>query len=138
MGDVIDFSGVTIGKKYNDRCNHNRLLVDDSNRTIECGDCGAFIDPFSAFMIVMKKIDITYKRIAIKQELLNSAINENAGTIAAKLVEKSWRSKTMVPACPHCNNGILSSDNFGHTMISKKHELERRLFLSKSYKKIST
>lgn len=132
MSNVVDFLGVTVGRVRNGYCNHKRLMVDESNKTVECVDCKAFIDPFSALMIIMRTVEAKYRSMNKRQEELNIAISEQLGTIAARDVEKAWRSKTMAPACPHCGRGILSSDGFGKSMISKTHESQCRMFESKT------
>lgn len=45
---------------------------------------------------------------------------------AAQKVEKAWRSRTMVPTCPHCAEAIFPEDGLGSGMANRELALRRR------------
>jgi hypothetical protein len=68
-------------------------------------------------------------RLQRERDALTKAKESEIHLLAAKKVEKAWRSRTMVPACPHCGKGILPQDGLGSTNINRAIELRRRAAL---------
>jgi hypothetical protein len=130
FGDgIISIDKFKFERRYRERkCIHERRTYDPYERTIECDDCGKFIDPFQAFLDIVSKIDRIYARLnAIRREV-DEAKEKEIILLAAKKVEKAWRSRNMVPTCPHCHQAIFPSDGFGGSFTSKEMEIQRRKF----------
>ena len=53
---------------------------------------------------------------------------------AAVRAQEAWRSRSMVPTCPHCHEAIFPEDGFGGSAINKKTALEQRSFKAKARK----
>jgi hypothetical protein len=100
-------------------CKHLNLTYDDHGEIITCKDCKKQLGAFWAF----KHLSNNYG--AYMQSLKNRAeqvrIREEKGLIlkAAQEIERAWRSRTMVPACPHCKKAIMPTDKFGGLKYSK-------------------
>lgn len=51
--DVIDFKIRRSISKHN-FCSHAHVIIDDLKKTIECEDCGAFLDPWNVLLMYAK------------------------------------------------------------------------------------
>lgn len=80
--------------------------MDTKNRCVNCGYCGALIDPYEAMEYLATKYE--------KFEQQTKALLEQRKQIAAyephllviRELERGYRGKKMLPCCPHCNKGI--------------------------------
>ncbi len=133
--DVIDIGEVRLSKKFQKQCAHKRLTYDPADRTVQCLDCERFIDPFSAFLQIVHNLESAKKRAERILAEAAEARDKELPTIAARKVEKAWRSQTMVPACPHCHEAIFSTDGFGGAQVNKKMAIEKRKFTKNALQK---
>jgi hypothetical protein len=132
MGNVIEIGKLKVSRESrNPLCRHNRLEYDTYNKTIQCRDCQAFIDPFNAFVSLVQHFEQGHARLSQARQELKEAKEKHLSLLAARKVEEAWRSRTMVPACPHCGDAIFPEDGFGGTRLNKKMALERRKFRKK-------
>jgi hypothetical protein len=108
-------------------CQHHHLEMDEVGETVVCLDCGKQVSPYWALEKLRGFWHDHSKRY--KREL--AAAQEERGAVlhltAAKKVEKAWRSKQMVPACPHCARGIFAEDGLGSSMVGRKFEAGLRV-----------
>lgn len=121
IGDVRIKRGVTITS-----CRHNSLTYDTSEKIVQCNDCKAFLDPFSAFVKLVSGYELAYAKLKTDQDMLKDAKEKESHLLAAKKVEEVWRSRNFYPACPHCRSAIAPGDNLGDLRVSKDFELKRR------------
>jgi hypothetical protein len=128
MSNIIEIGSAKVSKIYHKDCQHKQLLYDPQERTIECADCKRFIDPFSAFMTIVHQIGREREKLDEKRQEILDLREKGLTLIAAKKVEKAWRRRDMVPACPHCEAGILPTDGLGDSMVNKKMDAERKAF----------
>jgi hypothetical protein len=129
MADIIQIDKVNLKRIHKDICKHEHLYYDPMARHIECEDCGRFIEPFDAFMILVdyhrRGADILLSRQSELKEL-----EEKSGKNllkATRTLDSVWRSK-MLPTCPHCKEAIAPEDGFGRFNVNRKMEMERRKF----------
>ena len=133
MSNVIEIGSIKLSKKiFDNTCDHVHIEYDSSLRTVRCSDCKIYIDPFEAFLMLAKNFDVGYKKMQSMKAEIEQAKEKELFLLAAKKIEQAWRSQKMVPACPHCHEAIFANDNFGNTMINKKHAIEKRKFTKKS------
>ena len=129
MADIIQIDKMKLKRIRKDRCEHKHLCFDPMARHIECEECGQFVEPFDAFMILLdyhrRGADILLSRQSELKEL-----EEKAGKNllkATRELDRVWRSK-MLPTCPHCKEAIAPEDGFGMFSVNRKMEMERRKF----------
>jgi hypothetical protein len=109
-----------------DRCEHKRLMLDDNGEIVTCEDCKQQV---GAYWALRHMVDVwgqhaeSAKRNAAS---LQERIEANVSLLAAQRVEKAWRSRKMVPTCPHCSDPIFPDDGFGGSMISREIAERRR------------
>jgi hypothetical protein len=107
-------------------CRHLNIEYSDCGETFVCGDCKAFLTPMAVFKVFIGQYERAKRKLDIEREEFEAMKAKDIHLIAAKKVEAVWRNTKQVPACPHCQRGILASDNLGGTIISKALELRRR------------
>lgn len=107
-------------------CRHLRLEMDDHGEVVKCMDCGVQVSAYWALkMLASHWEDASRKHKAAKERLAEDKAS-HLHLIAAKQAEKAWRSRDMVPCCPHCGEGISAKDGFGGSMVSKRIDEARR------------
>ena len=108
------------------RCDHRHLTLDDQGHIVRCEKCGEVVSAYWALDMLVHDL----KRLQDNAERAKASAKEaesiHLHLIAAKKVEKVWRTKEMVPACPHCDRGILPEDNLGSCRINRRLEIARR------------
>jgi len=108
LGDVRVARGLT--RRPASSCKHARLHYDAKERRIWCPDCERDIDPFDAFTQILDGYDASVKHLRAKAEQIKEAEIFSARSIAARTIDEAWRSRSMVPACPTCGNGLFPED----------------------------
>ena len=128
---IINFADMAFklrGKSYgiDDRCVHLKVTLDDEGGIVTCDACGKQLDPY----ITLRRMCEKWEDHARQTRLAREKINEDAKAIitlrAAKLIQEAWRSRTMIPTCPHCHEAILPEDGFGNSRVNREMELRRR------------
>lgn len=91
-------------KKKACSCKNRRLLIDITNRTVECSVCGQFIDPFDALCELSESFDKEDSYINSRYlyaEELNKWFKNHKEPIALKNIIEYYRNG-MLPVCPEC------------------------------------
>ncbi len=133
MNNVVDIGEWSLRRKKENsiqqegECNHYRLDFADKGDVILCRDCGVQVSAYWALTSIAERFNQQLEAFKREKAQFEQMRQDSLHLVAAKQVEKAWRSRTMVPACPHCHRGILSSDGLGRTQISKAMEERRRL-----------
>ena len=126
---VVDIGDYRVARGLSRRsksaCPHHRMVYDQNERRVWCKDCECDVEPFDAFKSIAehfsRQTGILQGRLATIKEAESHALI----SIAAKVIDKAWRSKKMVPVCPHCKTGLLPDDfKNGAAMLSKSYALE--------------
>lgn len=108
------------------QCAHKTFVLDDNGHLVICEDCGVQIDAYFALRAITLDWGSIQEKNRRDLERMAQEKQKNLHLIAARRVEQAWRSKTMVPFCPHCGEGIRPDDGFGGGMISKVIDDARR------------
>jgi len=132
LDNVIEIGRAKFEKKWQKNCAHNRLLYDPQDKTIECRDCGRFIEAFSAFLTLVRNIGAEQQKLKGLREEVMQLREKEMHLLAAKKAESAWRKIKTVPTCPHCKEAIFSNDGFGNNWTNKKHAREARKFKDNS------
>lgn len=124
IGDVRVARGKT--RRAHASCPHAKLIYDSAERRIWCKDCERDVEPFDAFVNLVASYDRAYKAIASREDQLREAEKFQVRSIAAKKIDEAWRSRNMVPACPHCSMGLFPEDfKIGMAMMGKDYAKAR-------------
>lgn len=125
IGDIRVSRGLT--RRPHSSCRHRRMSYDPKERRIWCRDCEKDVDAFDAFMKLTEQYHSAYSHLKDEQTKLAEAQQFQCRSIAAKAIDKAWRSRKMVPACPHCSNGLFPEDfRSGVGMVGRDFALARR------------
>jgi Zn finger protein HypA/HybF involved in hydrogenase expression len=108
IGDLRVSRGLT--RRPHSSCHHARISYDHKERRIWCRDCEHDLDPFDAFTLLVEWHDRAAKDLHRRREALEEAERHQIVSVAAKTIDKAWRSRKMVPACPSCGNGLFPED----------------------------
>lgn len=108
IGDLRVARGMT--RRPHSACPHRQLRYDTHERRIWCADCEMNVEAFDAFTIVVEHFSNAEANIARRRLVLEEAEKHNVISLAAKVIDKAWRSHKSVPACPHCHNGLFPED----------------------------
>ena len=109
-----------------DHCPHKHLELDDNGDIVLCLDCKKQVSAYWALRHITTQWHNHAERLRSQADHLNERVAKNVSLLAAQEVERAWRSRTMVPTCPHCRAAILPDDGFGGSNINKAIELRRR------------
>jgi hypothetical protein len=108
------------------KCAHKNLTFDENGQSIICDDCNKSLSAYWVLRRIITDYNKAWEGIERKRSELNDLMEKTLHFKAAKKVEEVWRSKTMLPSCPHCKRGICSHDQFGYSTVSKEFELKMR------------
>ena len=109
-----------------DGCKHDRLTLDDDAEIVICDSCEKQVGSYAALRKFVDQWDKLQKRVESQRRMIAEAAEKTIGLRAAQRVEEAWRSRSMVPTCPHCREAILPNDGFGNTSTNKAIALRRR------------
>ncbi|WP_313438526.1 hypothetical protein [Novosphingobium sp.] len=127
---VVDIGDLRIARGMSRRpvsaCNHRPLVYDQRERRIWCKDCETDIEGFDAFLLITEQFDQAAKKIERQLAEVKEAREHNIIRIAAKQMDQHFRRKNMVPACPHCHQGIFPEDVPKMGTINREWETVRR------------
>lgn len=125
MSKVIDIEDLRIQRQrqFASRpsadCKHKRLILDDEGCIVRCADCDVQLNAYWTLTFFLEHYEQALAKLSAREQRYTEEMQRDLHLIAAQRVERAWRSRTMVPACPHCGEGIDAKDNFGGTMINK-------------------
>jgi hypothetical protein len=132
VGDIIEMGKFKfeILRGQLKKCGHHHLIYDIQNKEIICKDCNQILHPFDAFLQLLdarKRTEEDLERRRKELEELESRAGKGL-LKATRYVDHAWRSKNMVPCCPHCSAPIFPDDGFGRSMTNKEMALQARRF----------
>ncbi len=132
MADIIQIGEWKLQHKHSHRyvapgeCDHKHIELDARGDIVRCVKCGDQLSAFWALKMLSDEYNRALSKLQREREALEKAKEAETHLLAARKVEKVWRSRTMVPACPHCGAGILPEDGLGGSRIDREIELRRR------------
>jgi len=107
-------------------CKHLHTTIDSEGDVVTCDDCK---QQLSAVWVLRSLCDSYVKaqeRLAALQSSVREVAAKQVGMKAAQQVEKAWRSRSMVPTCPHCHEAIFPEDGFGGSATNREIAVRRR------------
>ena len=108
---VVDFGDIRVARGMTRRahavCKHRRLNYDPKERRIWCKDCEKDVEAFDAFQLLAQNAHAVFEGQNRREKEITEARAFAMRSIAAKTLDEAWRSKNMVPACPHCGMGLF-------------------------------
>lgn len=127
---VVDIGDLRVARGMSRRpvstCTHVNQVYDQKERRVWCSDCETDLDPFDAYRSIVENLHTCYERIDRVKAELADATKQNLHLLAARAVEKTLRSRSMIPTCPHCSRGLTADDLKSHGAMSVKLEIARR------------
>jgi hypothetical protein len=128
MGDVVDFGKLKLSRKEHKTCMHDHLEYDIPNEAVTCKDCKEPIGAFKAFTLLIEHHQHAWERIEHARNELSELERKSNKPLLKALdnLNKAWRSRGMVPCCPHCHEAIFPEDGLGGSMLNKEIALARR------------
>lgn len=132
MSNVIHIDEMRLTKQHRHRfgrdagCKHLHLTMDDEGDIVKCDDCGMQVSAFWALKMLSEFYERAMSKLASRERSQAVVEQKTIHLKAAQAVEKAWRSRTMVPTCPHCGEGIAATDGFGRSAINKMIDERRR------------
>lgn len=129
---VIDIGDIRVkrglSRRPNRFCYHKKMTYDIRERRIWCAECERDVDPFDAFMQIAEQLHNATQALDLRLIKLREAENASLHLLAAREMEKAWRSRTMVPACPACGNGLFPEDfkNGAAAGVGREYAMARR------------
>lgn len=136
MGDLVKIGDFSLARKNRSgytpigECAHKHLTLNDTGDVVSCTDCKTQVSPYWALTMLADEYARQWKKLQDGKMALEEAKTKDIHLLAAQVVEKAWRSRSMVPSCPHCHRGIFPQDGFGKGMINKDIENRRRKIAS--------
>lgn len=113
-------------RKVAGQCRHLQWTMDEYGQVVTCDGCAKQLSPYWALGQLIGEYTKWTERYNIRAEKLAADRTANLHLTAARRAEQAWRSRTMVPCCPHCGEGISAADGFGASMINKRIDDARR------------
>ena len=129
---VLDFGDIRVARGLSRRafsaCRHRRLRYDTRERRIWCTDCERDLEGFDAFVVMAEQAHAFAASINERAKQVAEAERFQLRSRAAKAVDEVWRSRNMVPCCPHCNRGLLPEHFADGVKSSMGADYARRLY----------
>lgn len=131
VNKVVDIGDIRVARGFSRRaytgCHHKYIHYDKTERRVWCKDCERDIEAFDAFELLVAQFYDAKSHYEKMQGQADEAVNHTIHLIACKNLEHVWRGK-MVPACPHCKEGLFAEDfrTIG-TRYSKELALQARI-----------
>ena len=108
---VIDIGDIRVARGMSRRpasaCKHRHMRYDRNERRVWCVDCERDIEGFDAFQLLAEQAHEFAAHLDRREKKIAEAEAFQVRSLAAKEIDKVWRSRTRVPACPHCHLGLL-------------------------------
>ncbi|HWJ71890.1 MAG TPA: hypothetical protein VNX29_01875 [Kaistia sp.] len=128
---VVDIGDLRVARGLTRRpvssCSHRNMTYDPKERRIWCRDCEKDVDSFDGFRILVEQYSGALNTLKAREGRLIEAEQFKARSLAAKVMDEAWRSRTMVPMCPSCSAGLFPEDfKNGIGMVSREFAAARR------------
>lgn len=132
MSNIIDIDDLRVQRQLRHAsrsaadCKHMRLELDDDGCIVRCSDCGVQLEAYWTLISFLEHYERALAKINARERRHAEERERDLHLTAAQRVERAWRSRTMVPCCPHCGEGIRATDGLGETMINRTIDDRRR------------
>ena len=130
MSNVIEFEGfkvTRVNRRYAPgACKHFHFTIDENGGSVVCDDCAQPLSPTWALALLCDGYNRALQQMKVEQTKAANAAKTHLHLTAAKVVESAWRSRSMVPVCPHCRAAIFPEDQFGRSTTNRAIAVRRR------------
>lgn len=131
MSNIVNIGDVRItrtrmGYERKQECQHRVLTFDEHGEVVTCDVCKTQVSAFWAVKMLAGVYAEQLAKVEAGARRLAEAMAKDLSLLAAQRVEKAWRSRTMVPTCPHCHEPIFPQDGFGGSQVNREIALRRR------------
>lgn len=131
MSNVVNIGDVRITRQHRTysrsaECEHLHLTLHENGGVVECDDCKKTLSAYWALTMMAERYGTAFDKVLRGQQRLEEAKAKDISLLAAQKVEKAWRSRSMVPTCPHCHEAIFPQDGFGGSAINRAMAIRRR------------
>jgi hypothetical protein len=132
MAEIINIGDMLIQRKLGTRssqeaeCDHKQVELDDKGDIVRCMKCTIQLSAFWVLEMLASEYARASAKLEREKDALVAAKAQGLHLLAARKVEAVWRSRSAVPCCPHCGNGILPEDGLGSLRINRAIEMRRR------------
>lgn len=111
-------------------CEHTsaKILVDQVNHFVHCGECGAILDPFAALVRVAKSYEDVQKGVKLLLEQRKEIAAYKPHLKIIKQIEQDYRGRKMLPCCPHCGEAFYLEELAHWTnreLVERRRAVER-------------
>ena len=89
-------------------------------------NCQKQVDNYAALRMLVERWALLQARVDSQRAEIADVAGKTVELRAAQRLEKAWRSRSMVPACPHCHEAIFPTDGLGGSMVNKELAARRR------------
>lgn len=124
---IADFSILEKKTKWGSKeCKHRTITLNDNGQIVTCCDCGQQVSAYWMLKESSNLWKMLEDQLKRREDKLREDKEANLHRIASRRVDKIWRCKDLVPCCPHCGEGISTSDELGSVAINKRVDEARR------------
>jgi len=107
-------------------CQHHNMTMDQHGFTVRCDDCKLQLSAYWVLEKLLGDYEKWREDFSYQQRQFAAERDKAVRLSAAQQIEQAWRSRKMVPCCPHCGRGIFPADWISSSMVSKEYELAIR------------
>jgi len=108
IGDLRVASGRT--RRPFSVCRHLNVVYDTQERRIWCKDCERDIEPFDAYVALVRSYERAITQLDAERENIETAKAFTPRQRATKALDEAWRKRNTQPACPHCRKELNAKD----------------------------
>ncbi|WHH59147.1 hypothetical protein [Petroclostridium sp. X23] len=124
---IIELDILRINRNIDKKCKCNRwerkFTVDTTNKKVYC-NCGAEVDPYEALEDLARNRERIVEENKRLYEQRKQIIDYKPWLLVFRDLESQYRSKMMLPACPHCGRGFFFEELRSWT--NRQLEIKRR------------
>lgn len=123
---VIELEVVRINRNIEKRCvcEDKTFVVDPANHCVNCGHCGALVDPYEAILYLAKHGERLQREIRALLEQRWQIVNYQPHLLVFRELERRYRGKKDLPLCPECNQAFYFEQIVG--WVNREWEEARR------------
>src|SRR3954470_3702322 len=98
-------------------CQHARTVIDEQAGTVTCRDCEVTLSAFWVLGRVAREENRAFERTRGLRAEADELMNWVPFLRAMRRLEKRWRGRVSLPACPYCHHGLWPEDLSSNTSI---------------------